>query len=295
MKILFIGCVESSYKLLLALLENKICVTGVITKKESKFNSDFYDLSPLCKKYDIEVLYAKNINDDDSVRFIKRLNPDIGFCFGWSQLINEEVINIFPKGIVGFHPAQLPNNRGRHPLIWALVLGLEESASTFFMLDSGADTGTIVSQVIVRISYGDDAASLYKKIMDVAVKQELQFVKELENGTIKYIVQSPSKGNSWRKRNRKDGMIDWRMSSYAIYNLVRGLTHPYVGAAFEYQGKEYKVWRVKEIVCPDSMGNIEPGKVMKINGDGTIDIKVYDNIIRLIDFDTIFVEEGDYL
>ena len=34
---------------------------------------------------------------------------------------------------------------------------------------------------------------------------------------------------------------------------------------------------------------------MKINGDGTIDIKVYDNIIRLIDFDTIFVEEGDYL
>ncbi|RKI37728.1 formyl transferase [bacterium D16-51] len=295
MKILFIGCVESSYRLLLALLENGNCVTGVITKRESEFNSDFYDLAPLCNKYNIEVLYTKNINDNDSIHFIKKQSPDIGFCFGWSQLIKEEVIDIFPKGIVGFHPAQLPNNKGRHPLIWALVLGLEETASTFFMLDSGADTGAIISQAVVPISYDDDATSLYNKIMDVAVKQELQFVKELEDDTVNYIVQSSVKGNSWRKRNRKDGIIDWRMSSYAIYNLVRGLTHPYVGAAFEYQGKEYKVWKAKEIVCSDDMGNIEPGKVIKINRDGTIDIKVYDNVVRLIDFDTILVKEGDYL
>ena len=35
-------------------------------------------------------------------------------------------------GVLGFHPSELPKNRGRHPLIWALALGLKKSASTFF-------------------------------------------------------------------------------------------------------------------------------------------------------------------
>lgn len=36
-------------------------------------------------------------------------------------------------GVLGYHPAKLPQNRGRHPLIWALALGLKKSASTFFL------------------------------------------------------------------------------------------------------------------------------------------------------------------
>ncbi|WP_408641721.1 DUF4422 domain-containing protein [Sporofaciens musculi] len=61
-------------------------------------------------------------------------------------------------------------------------------------------------------------------------------------------------GNSWRKRGKTDGKIDWRMSVRAIYNLVRALAKPYVGAHFEYQGLEYKVWKVKEIVFPIQVG-----------------------------------------
>ena len=49
MKIIYIGCVESSYFFLEALLEAGANVIGVITKKNSKYNSDFKDISPICK------------------------------------------------------------------------------------------------------------------------------------------------------------------------------------------------------------------------------------------------------
>ena len=49
-------------------------------------------------------------------------------------------------GILGYHPSLLPFNRGRHPIIWALALGLKETGSTFFFMDENADTGDIVSQ-----------------------------------------------------------------------------------------------------------------------------------------------------
>ncbi|MBD3842642.1 MAG: formyl transferase, partial [Campylobacterales bacterium] len=50
MKILFIGTVEFSYKALEKLIELKAEVVGVCTKDKSNFNSDFADLTPLCKE-----------------------------------------------------------------------------------------------------------------------------------------------------------------------------------------------------------------------------------------------------
>lgn len=65
------------------------------------------------------------------MNFISSLNPDIIYCFGWSKLLSPEIFCLAPKGVIGFHPTKLPHNRGRHPIIWSLVLGLEETASTF--------------------------------------------------------------------------------------------------------------------------------------------------------------------
>lgn len=49
--------------------------------------------------------------------------------------------------LIGFHPANLPQNRGRHPIIWALFLSLQETASTFFMMDEDTDSGDIISHM----------------------------------------------------------------------------------------------------------------------------------------------------
>ena len=208
--------------------------------------------------------------------------------------MKEELIRLFPAGAVGFHPAKLPDNRGRHPLIWALALGLKETASTFFMLNAGADEGDIVSQRKVEIAYEDDARTLYDKVMDIAVKQEIELVERLESGNVVRVKQNANAGNFWRKRGKEDGRIDWRMSSRAIYNLVRSLTRPYVGAHFVHHGTEWKVWKAQELDVKD-VENIEPGKALALNDDGTVDVKAGDGAVRLVEFDRPKISEGDYL
>lgn len=295
MRILYIGCVQSSYLLLKKLVELRANIIGVITKKESKINADFVDLVPLCEENGIDFKCVNNINDEESKQFIKMINPEIAFCFGWSQLIRKEVIQMIPEGIIGFHPAALPQNKGRHPIIWALVLGLTETASTFFLIDESADGGDIISQIPVKISYEDDAKTLYDKIMKVAEIQVEDIVKILDDSTLSLPVKVNKGGNVWRKRGKLDGEIDWRMSGYAIYNLVRGLTKPYVGAHFQHNGKEYKVWKVQELELKEGLENIEPGKVLAVYKDGSFDVKVYDEIIRILECDVINVSEGEYL
>ena len=81
-------------------------------------------------------------------------------------------------GVLGFHPSELPKNRGRHPLIWALALGLKKSASTFFFMDEGIDSGEILSQKIFDILSNDDAQSLYDKMSNNALQQIEEFLPQ---------------------------------------------------------------------------------------------------------------------
>lgn len=294
MRILFIGCVKSSELFLEKLVEIKTNIVGVVTMEESRFNTDFVDLGEICRIQEIDYLYVKHINSTESKTYILSKKPDLILCLGWSQLLDKEVLAIPKIGCVGFHPAALPANRGRHPLIWALALNLKRTASTFFMLEDTADTGGILSQQYVEIEYEDDAYTLYNKIMAVAVVQLEILLEEFENQTVKTILPVLAQGNTWRKRGGADGIIDWRMSSNGIYNLVRALTKPYVGAHFIYKRREYKVWKAKEIF-DNAYGNIEPGKVIEVMSDTHFVVKTYDNLIEILECDMIDIQVGEYL
>ena len=196
-------------------------------------------------------------------------------------------------GIIGFHPANLPQNRGRHPLIWALVLGLEKSAATFFFMDECADAGDILSQKEFEILYEDDASTIYTKVVGIALNQIEDFVPQLKNKTFQRIEQSHQLANAWRKRGKKDGRIDFRMSSLAIFNLVRGLTKPYIGAYIECGDEHVVIWKVQEVMCP--FKNIEPGKVLE-SVENTIIVKCCDNAIRILEHEfKLLPNVGEYL
>lgn len=295
MRIVFIGCVESSKILLEQLLLMKANVVGVVTRKSSKLNSDFVDLSLICKNQNIKYKYTENVNDVQTVQFITELEPDVIYCFGFSQLLKKEIIDIPLKGVIGFHPAALPENRGRHPLIWALVLGLQETASTFFIIEAEADNGSIVSQEKIKISETETARTLYNKVMEIAKKQIVKLTKEFEEDHIIKIPQDNKKSNVWRKRSKKDGEIDWRMSSRMIFNLIRALSEPYVGAHFLLNGQEYKVWD-SEIVYIDNIQNIEYGKILKVLDNNSFIVKTGDGAILLKNvFPDIILHENVYL
>ncbi|MDR1475352.1 MAG: hypothetical protein LBI30_02430 [Holosporales bacterium] len=280
MRIVFIGTVEFSARMLSKLIDIKANVVGVVTKEKSDFNSDFFDLVPLCKTASIPFKFAADVNSNDTVGWIKSLNPDVIFCFGWSSLIKKELLSLPKIGVVGFHPAKLPRNRGRHPIIWTLVLGLSETASTFFIMDEGADSGDILSQKIIEVRYEDNARSLYNKIATIAESQLEQLHYELKDNKYVRAEQDNNKASYWRKRTEQNGLINFNMSSRAIYNLVRALAKPYVGAHLFYEGKKISVWKVEEIAY--NADDIEPGKVLRVS-DNIIDVKSYDGAVRILE------------
>jgi len=294
MRIVYIGSVIFSAKVLEKLISMSAEIVGVITKKESNFNSDFFDLTTISNQNNIQSLYTKNINNEETINWIKSLKPDVVFCFGWSNLIKKEILEICPLGVIGYHPTLLPFNKGRHPLIWAKVLGLPYTGSSFFFMDEGADSGDILSQKKIEIDFKDDANTLYDKIINTALLQIEEFHSELKSNSYKTIPQNLNEGNNWRKRSAKDGIIDFRMNTKNIINLVRGLTHPYVGAHLVYNNLNITIWAAEK-GSAQNISNLEAGKVLNIQ-DNSIEIKTGDSSIWLTkhEFD-VFPEINSYI
>ncbi len=160
-------------------------------------------------------------------------------------------------------------------------------------MDEGADSGEILSQRPVTILENDDARTLYRRVTETALEQMKEFLPALASDSYQKIPQDHSKANYWRKRGKKDGQIDWRMSAKSIHNLVRGLTIPYVGAHFELEGEAIKVWETKLVI--NSEKNIEPGKVISVDEEGVV-VKTGDNAIRLIKTEPFLdITQGSYL
>ncbi|MDC0761736.1 formyltransferase family protein [Brevibacillus sp. AG] len=295
MRTVFIGCVQFSCEMLDTLLTVKEAeVVGVITRKQSQFNTDFASLEPLAKKNRIPCLFAEEVSHNDLVCWLEELKPDIIYCLGWSYLLKQEILQIPKLGVIGYHPAALPQNRGRHPIIWALAMGLTETASTFFFMDEGADSGDIVSQIMLPIEDQDNARTLYDKLTLIAKKQIIEFTPRIAAGSFERIPQNHSVANYWRKRGKKDGIIDWRMSAKSIHNLVRALTKPYIGAHCVFEESEIKIWRT-EVILDNSSKNIEPGKVLEIEG-GYIFVKCGEGTLKIIEHDfQILPQKGCYL
>jgi methionyl-tRNA formyltransferase len=293
MKIVFIGAVEFSKVTLEHLIYLNANIVGVCTSEKSDFNSDHFDLSHACKFHKIPYIHTSDINSSESIGWIRDKKPDVIFCFGWSRIIRASLLNLPRIGVIGFHPSALPLNRGRHPIIWSLVLGLKKTGTTFFLMDEGVDSGDIISQQEIKIQDNDDAGSLYNKIIENALVQIEAFLPLLYLGTFERIKQDIALSNQWRKRSKIDGEIDWRMNAVSINNLVRGLTKPYGGAHFLFKKNEFKVWKCSVIENPSE--NFEPGKVIEKTEHGIV-IKCGEGAICLLETEPKFnAKVGDYL
>lgn len=294
MRIVLIGTVVFSREMLLQLLAMGADVRGVCTGDAALIlNSDHVDLGPVCQEHGIPLHRSNSINSSQTLDWIRERCPDVIFCFGWSRLIGPDLLALPPLGVVGYHPAALPANRGRHPLIWALVLGLEKTASSFFAMDEGADSGDILSQAEIAIAADDEAGTLYRKMIDTARRQLAELVTALAEGRVHRRKQDANLANIWRKRGPADGRIDWRMPARGIYNLVRALARPYPGAEIVTAGGTVKVWKAEVVNAVPA--NAEPGKVLSPLGGRPV-VRCGEQAICLIETEPSFIPvPGAYL
>src|SRR5262245_6362085 len=205
----------------------------------------FDDIAARC---DAARCVMRDVNSTKPVNEIRKLEPELIFVVGWSQLVHDAFIAIAREGVFGMHPTLLPRHRGRAPIPWAILTGLARTGVTLFeIVDATADSGAIVGQVVVDIAPDETATTLFAGLADAHVELTREFVPQLIARTAPRIAQDPTRASSWPKRVPADGIIDWETRAPYLDDWVRAQTRPYPGA-FTYLGEEKViVWGARHV------------------------------------------------
>ena len=91
---------------------------------------------------------------------MRKLRPTSPSRFLFAYVVNDDFIELFPKGCINLHPALLPHNRGRFPNIWSIV-SKTPAGVTLHYIDEGIDTGDVIAQKEVPVEVTDTGAELF--------------------------------------------------------------------------------------------------------------------------------------
>ena len=222
----------------------------------------------LAERFGAALVETRDINAPDTLNAIRKLEPDLIFVVGWSQLVHDPFIAIAREGVFGMHPTLLPRHRGRAPIPWAILAGLARTGVTLFeIVDATADSGAIVGQVVVDIAPDETATTLFARLADAHVALARELVPQLVNGTAPRIPQDPTRASVWPKRVPADGIIDWETRAPYLYDWVRAQTRPYPGA-FTYLGEDKViVWGARPVELEDAA---PAGTIVNLSAEGPV-------------------------
>ena len=222
----------------------------------------------LAERLDAALVETRDINAPDTLNAIRKLEPELIFVVGWSQLVHDPFIAIAREGVFGMHPTLLPRHRGRAPIPWAILTGLARTGVTLFeIVDATADSGAIVGQVVVDIAPDETATTLFARLADAHVALVREFVPQLVTGTAPRIPQDPTRASAWPKRVPADGIIDWETRAPYLYDWVRAQTRPYPGA-FTYLGEDKViVWGARPVELADAA---PAGTIVNLSAEGPV-------------------------
>lgn len=243
-----------------------ITISPEVTKKNDV--SGYTGLSYLTEKYGIPVHEADSyyLKDQKTVDFMENNTFEIGICMGWQRLIPAYVLDKFKYGIYGFHGncGYLPFGRGRSPLNWSIILGDTRFNLNMFRYDEKADSPNIFATEMFQINEHDDIRTAQYKNMICSKNLIAKLLAAYENGNISIRTQSKDFDSWYEKRTAKDGKVDFKARTREIYNLIRGVAHPFPGAFAYSNDTEIRIWAAHPFDEMIDFHNYEPGEVIDI-------------------------------
>lgn len=274
--IVFFGSDMNAKNLLEKLFLESFNVSLVITKIEKNTGREKKQnpVKQFCEDHKIEYLECDKI-EKNQIAIIRSKNPEVGILLAYGAIVSQDVIDMFPFGIINIHPSLLPKYRGSSPIQTVLLKGREKTGVTIMLLSKKMDAGPIIIQEEVKINNYDTYTKLSEKLFQKGIELLLKNLEKYLSGKIKLAPQDESKKSFTKMIKKEDGIIDWETNAKDIYNKIR---------AFEIWPCAYTKFngKILKIIKAEPLEKNTDNKIGKVFSD---DIEIFvqckDGILKL--------------
>jgi methionyl-tRNA formyltransferase len=135
---------------------------------------------------------------------------DFAIVASYAKIIPKNILELFPKGIIGVHPSLLPKYRGPTPIQSVILNGEAETGVTLYLLDEKVDHGPIIAQ---RALENNDLRTInYVKLHDALANLGadllIETLPKFIEGKIKPVAQNEAEATFTKKFENRDGYVD---------------------------------------------------------------------------------------
>jgi methionyl-tRNA formyltransferase len=210
------------------------------------------------------------------------LRPDLIISAAFPWVIPDDLIALPRVGAVNMHGGLLPRGRGPNAFGWAFRNGDAEVGFTIHRLDSGLDTGPILSQITVPLTDDDDAETLFPKLLPKFPELWAAALPRIAAGD-PGDAQDESQAAYAGIFEEDYRAIDWSRPAREIHNQARawmaGLRGTTPGAVGVIDGTPTRVLKTRLAGPGDP--NAAPGAVLSRGGD-ELTIQCGDGALRVL-------------
>jgi methionyl-tRNA formyltransferase len=141
------------------------------------------ELAAILNPWQDRIHHTRDYASPETIAWLKERDADV-FVVHTPYWIGKKVRELPRKGIVlGGHPGITPDYRGSHAAFWAVYRQkIEDVGCTVFLIDSGVDTGDIVTQERISVEKGDSFMTLSWKGMIRIAQLQAHMLNNLDGG-----------------------------------------------------------------------------------------------------------------
>lgn len=122
--------------------------------------------------------------DERMIDAVAAYSPDLVVLSGFMRILSSDFINFFNGKIINTHPSFLPSFPGHRAVKDALEAGVDETGASVIAIDSGVDTGRILTQEKIKILPKDTEETLHHRIKLVERRLLFDVIKAIAFGNI---------------------------------------------------------------------------------------------------------------
>jgi methionyl-tRNA formyltransferase len=275
----FMGTPQFAVTILESLLQSSCQVLAVYTQPDKPAGRGRPVVFPPVKKLALErqipVIQPENFKSSEVVKKLASFQPELIIVAAFGAILPPEVLSLPKFACLNVHASLLPRHRGPSPVANTILCGDELTGVTIMLMDAGLDTGPILTQEKVGISFMNTTGSLSSKLADVGAKLLLETLPKWLGSELRPQAQDESQATYSKLITSKDAEIDWHLSAVELWRMVRAY-NPWPSCYTWCQGKRLKIHSAIPCgeVAEGEIGEVitlaEPPGVGVVTGDGIL-------------------------
>lgn len=169
--------------------------------------------------YHIPVLMPARLGEIEDR--LKHSGAEAGVLVAYGKIIPQEVIDIFPDGIINIHPSLLPAYRGPTPIESAILDGVRQTGVSLMHIVAKMDAGPVFAQTKVELSSHETKQRLADKLLKLGSELLLEHLPAILDGSLQPKPQNEDKVSYTKLFSKEDGLMDWSKPAEVLQREVR--------------------------------------------------------------------------